>query len=496
MRSPVDPFDELKAYVGFTAADEERLRALRPHVMPTAQAISDRFYDQILKFPDAAAVFADMDQVNRLKHSLVAWIDQLLSGPFDQAYYELRLRIGLVHVRVGLRSQYMFTAMNCLMEDVHAIACAAFPKDAPNYAASLRRITDIELAIMLGTYIDAREQNKLEGLRDLLVSHLRTTVLLVDKERRVATSTSASNDLISATGLPGQRLDDVLAPQLMVAARLNEQLARAVATGREIILPRVEVTLEARPRTLRIAIVPLRHPSADALIQIEDLTDTLAAEERAKAAEHLARLGMMAATVAHEIRNPLAGISGTVQFVASSLPEGDGRVEALTEVQSQIARLGTLVGDLLNFSRPITVQCQPVDLPLVAHNAVSQAAASEGHTAEIEGTGAANADAALLGQVLLNLVQNAWQAGARRVIVQVTAGRLFICDDGPGIPEENRARVFEPFFTTKVRGTGLGLPVAKKIIEAMGGTLTLATSPLGGGAFEIELGSVDPAQHR
>jgi C4-dicarboxylate-specific signal transduction histidine kinase len=62
-----------------------------------------------------------------------------------------------------------------------------------------------------------------------------------------------------------------------------------------------------------------------------------------------------------------------------------------------------------------------------------------------------------------------------------------VCDDGPGIPVDNRARVFEPFFTTKVRGTGLGLPVAKKIVEAMGGTLALTDSPLGGGAFDVAL---------
>jgi signal transduction histidine kinase len=493
MRTVVDatqkmhPFDELKAYVGFGVADEERLRALRPHVMPEAVRISDRFYETILLFPDATAVFEDMAQVNRLKKTLVKWIEQLLSGPFDLDYYALRRRIGSVHVKVGLPQQYMFTAMNRLMQDVHDIASAAFPDDAPLYATSLRRITDIELAIMLGTYIDAREQSKMEILRDLLVSHLRTTVLLIDKERRVATSASASMELFTAVDLTGKLLRDAIDPELLSQARLEEQLARAVATEREIIVPRVDVNVRGRRRMLRIAIVPLRHPTADALIQIEDLTETLAAEERAKTAEHLAKLGTMAASVAHEIRNPLAGISGTVQFVAGSLPADDGRVEALREVQSQIARLGTLVGDLLNFSRPITVTCSPVDLALVAHNAVVQATASEGQAANIEGAGSANADAALLGQVLLNLVQNAWQAGATRVLVRVSDGRIVVCDDGPGIPVDNRARVFEPFFTTKVRGTGLGLPVAKKIVEAMGGTLALTDSPLGGGAFDVAL---------
>ena len=252
-------------------------------------------------------------------------------------------------------------------------------------------------------------------------------------------------------------------------------------------MPRVDITLSGQPRALRLSFIPLRHPTAEALMQIEDLTEVLAAEKRARVAEHLAKLGTMAATVAHEIRNPLAGISGAVQFVASSLPQDDGRAEALVEVQAQIARLGLLVGDLLNFSRPVSVEVRQVDLAMVARDAVVQATASQGHAADIEGEGTGLADDASLGQVLVNLVQNAWQAGARRVVVQLAQGRVVVYDDGPGIAVENRLRLFEPFFTTKVRGTGLGLPVAKKIIEAMGGTLALTTSPLGGAAFDVRL---------
>ena len=111
----------------------------------------------------------------------------------------------------------------------------------------------------------------------------------------------------------------------------------------------------------------------------------------------------------------------------------------------------------------------------------------EGHAAVLEGAGRAHADGALLGQVILNLVQNAWQAGAKNVVVRIEDGRVLVLDDGPGVPAEHRTQVFEPFFTTKTRGTGLGLSIAKKIIEAMGGSLTLTTSPLGGAAFEAKL---------
>ncbi|MDP2341869.1 MAG: protoglobin domain-containing protein [Deltaproteobacteria bacterium] len=482
------PLDELKVYVGFDDDDDGRhLRALLPHVQPRARAIADHFYEIVLRFPDAKDVFADLTQVERLKVTLIRWIDEALTGPWDHAYYEHRRRIGHVHVKVGLPSQYMFTAMNRLMEDLHSIAERVTPTaDAVNTARSLRRITDIELAIMLSTYIEAREKQGLEGLRDLLISHLPTTVLLVDKEGLVATSTTPWDDLFPGRKGVGLPIEQALHKDVVEKAQLTAHLARATATGREIVVPRVDVILGGALRTLRVAVIPLNHPLANALVHIEDLTDTLASEARAKQAEHLARLGTMAATVAHEIRNPLAGISGTVQVIGASLPEDDPRRVALSKVQDQIQRLGGLVGDLLSFARPISAQIRRVDLVAISRGAVVEANASTGQSATVEGAGEAFADGALLEQVLLNLVQNAWQAGALNVVLKVMAGGVDVDDDGPGIPAEEQDRVFEPFFTTKLRGTGLGLPTARKMMQAMRGTLELGASR-GGASFKARL---------
>ncbi len=484
-----DRFAELKRYTGFSVQDEALLRALHPFVMPVVRPIVDRFYALVQEFPDAMAVFKDAGQAERLKGSLTKWIDQLLLGPWDDAYYAQRLRIGNVHVRVGLPSQYMFTAMNRLMTDLHAIA-NDYLHDV-DVCGALRRIADIELAIMLGTYLDAREKQGQESLRDLLISHLPTTVLLVDAERRVVTSTSPWNELFPGQALEGRPLIEALHPAVVEQSRLEHHLSRAVATEREIVIPRVDVQLGGQPHTLRVAIIPLKHPFAEALIHLEDLTETLATEARAKQAEHLAQLGTMAASVAHEIRNPLAGISGTVQVIAATLPVDDDRRHALSRVQRQIGRLGVLVGDLLNFARPMTAQFQPVDLFAIAEMAVKDAGASgEARLATVEGKGAAIADNALLSQVLLNLVQNAWQAGAQHVTLRVSPGAIDVVDDGPGISAAHRGTVFEPFFTTKVRGTGLGLPVARKMLEAMRGTLELtstSTVPPTGTTFAVRV---------
>jgi signal transduction histidine kinase len=492
-------FAELKDYVGFDTDDEARLRRLLPTVLPHATGMAGRFYDTILRFPDARGVFEDLAQVNRLKVSLVRWIEELLTGPWDDAYGERRKRIGQVHVRVGLPSGFMFTAMNRLMEDLHVAVADDIARD-PLVATSLRKIADLELALMVGTYIEAREKQGLEGLRDILVSHLPTAVLLIDKDGKVATSTTPWKELFargertSAVDPSGLPLDRALHPEVLARAHVVSMLERAKSTGREIVVPRIDVRLGpgAPLRTLRIAIIPLQHPLADALIHIEDLTETLASEARAKQAEHLARLGTMAASVAHEIRNPLAGISGTVQVIKSAMGDDDPRRLALNKVQDQVTRLGNLVGDLLSFARPISAQCRIIDLSPVAKGTAAEAVANQywGNAScvvDIKGSGSAVADPGLLAQVALNLVQNAVQSGAKRVEVHVADGAFDVVDDGPGISEEARAQIFEPFFTTKIRGTGLGLPVALKMIEAMRGTLDVGISPLGGAAFLVRL---------
>jgi signal transduction histidine kinase len=209
-------------------------------------------------------------------------------------------------------------------------------------------------------------------------------------------------------------------------------------------------------------------------VHLEDLTTVVDHEDRARNAENLASLGTMAASVAHEIRNPLAGISGVVQVVASSLPADDDRLPALIRVQEHIARLGELIGELLIFARPVTAAMGPVDLRAVTDHAVSVARAGVADSSGdvvIEGEGHATGDAVLVAQVLQNLVMNALQAGATVVKVRISPARVDVVDNGPGIPPESRERVFQPFFTTKTRGTGLGLPMARRIAEAMQGRL-------------------------
>jgi signal transduction histidine kinase len=153
---PETLFDELKRYVEFGAQDESALRALHPIVAPRFTQIADLFYARILEHEQARkALQGGESQVGRLKVTLVAWMDKLLSGPWDEQYYEMRARIGRVHVRIALPQHYMFGAMNLVRQKLQESVDGAYltsPDKLAATRAAVGKILDLELAIMLHTY--------------------------------------------------------------------------------------------------------------------------------------------------------------------------------------------------------------------------------------------------------------------------------------------------------------------------------------------------------
>jgi signal transduction histidine kinase len=204
----------------------------------------------------------------------------------------------------------------------------------------------------------------------------------------------------------------------------------------------------------------------------------------------LAQLGQMAAVVAHEVRNPLAGIRGAMQVMGRRLPP-DGREQAIVhEVVTGIDALNDIVQDLLLFARPRAPKVERLPAAELMDQTVSllrEDPKLRDLTIRVDRTDAlVQADAAQLKLVLRNLILNSAQALDGRGEIHLSARSregwtdLLVIDHGPGILPEHRDHAFEPFFTTKHRGTGLGLPTARRIIEGHGGTLTLEFPPTGG----------------
>lgn len=485
------PFDEMKAWIRFDSQDEARLRALWPVVEPKLVALADTFYDRILEHPQAAAVLRDEAQVQRLKGTLRRWAEELVRGPWDEAYYARRERIGRVHVEVGLESRYMFTAMNVFRQGLYEIATNSLPdSEAQRAVTSLGRVCDMDLAIMTGTFITSSEARQIMTLQELIVSHLPVTVLLLDAEGIVTSATRPGTRLFGDVPMVGRLWQQALPAELVAAAELTEHMQYALQTNREITLTRVDLKLNGELRNFQISLVPLQHPRARMLVHLEELTDAIQAEGRLRRSESLAQLGALSAAVAHELRNPLAGISGAIQVLTRTLADDDRRKPIMEKVEQQVRRLDTLVTELLNFARPAEARLTPVALGDIASQVVDLVRRDHpGVVLSTVGEGAAQADVNLVHQVVLNLVLNAVQAleDSGEVQIFVAPHRIVVNDSGRGIPAENVEKIFEPFFTTRSRGTGLGLAISRKAAVAMGGTLSITSGPLAGAAFVLDL---------
>jgi signal transduction histidine kinase len=155
---PEDVFEELKRYVRFGEADERALRALHEAAAQRLGTVVETFYERILSHEDARKVLSGGESgVGRLKITLRAWLETLLSGPWDEAYWDHRQAIGRVHVRIGLPQHYMFGAMNVVRAELGRIAYARFHHDPRQLEAvrdAVGKILDLELAVMLHTYRD------------------------------------------------------------------------------------------------------------------------------------------------------------------------------------------------------------------------------------------------------------------------------------------------------------------------------------------------------
>lgn len=229
------------------------------------------------------------------------------------------------------------------------------------------------------------------------------------------------------------------------------------------------------------------------------------ANERAEVAERLAVLGGIAAGLAHEIRNPLGSISGSVELLREAPGLGDEDRRLCEIIQREAGRLNDLVSDMMDLSRPRQPDPTAVDIEALAHDVVALAARSErsgaGDVSVVhEGPDApvwALCDGGQMRQVLWNLVRNAVQASAAgsEVIVTVeendTHVRFAVTDEGPGIAPESRQKIFESFFTTRSHGAGIGLAVVRRIIDdhaKFGATIDVRSGNAGKGAtFEVRL---------
>jgi two-component system sensor histidine kinase PilS (NtrC family) len=284
---------------------------------------------------------------------------------------------------------------------------------------------------------------------------------------------------------------------------LRERIAR-LEPGAALRRADLPIVVGGRNLVLGISVSPLRdvrNRVVGRIINFTDLSELRRMEQQMKHAERLASIGQLAAGIAHEIRNPLASMSGSIELLQQAPEVSEDDRTLMTIVVREIDRLNNLINDLLDYANPRPRQPAELDLAVLVDETVTVFRQDKSR-GEVDvttilpppGTLPLSADPAKLRQVVWNLLRNASdaaQTGGGHVAVAATDGgdtiELAITDDGPGIPPESVPHIFDPFFTTKKKGTGLGLATCLSIVTEHGGTIDVESEPGNGTRLVVRL---------
>lgn len=380
---------------------------------------------------------------------------------------------GLLHpLHVALAEATPAKALPHLL--LHVVAFYALALLSGHLAEELRR-TGARLEVAEAEVLD------LEHLKDSILLSLGSGLVALDPRGREMFHNRAAEDLLSRAGIRiGQGMELAGVFDLDGASR------------REVLLPGGQLVLG-------YSVAPLFDRGGTrrgSILIFQDLTQVKRLEEDLRRTDRLAAVGRLAAGLAHEIRNPLASLSGSVEVLRHSAPPDPEDAHLLEIVLRETERLNRLVTNFLHYARPGKGEREPFSLrELVADTGFffSQGEGRSGFRLENlvpEGL-ALVADRAQVEQVLLNLFRNSVEAAPEGVTVRVGAARagasvtVTVEDDGPGIPGEIASRIFEPFFTGREGGTGLGLATVHRIVENHGGTVALESGHPPGAAFRL-----------
>ena len=335
-----------------------------------------------------------------------------------------------------------------------------------------------------------------EQLSALVFDSLTAGLIVVDASELVRIVNPAACRMLGlGEPAPDAPYRDVLAG----ASPLADVVAEGLRTQTAIVRRALPVQCGGRSWHFGVTVSPFAGGSGPGVICLfSDLTTIVELEVQLHLKDALARLGELTAGIAHEFRNGLATIHGYSRlFDPDALPP---RYRPYVEgIRQETDTLGKMVTNFLAFARPETVTLLPVDLGAVARRAADDLRVDlpAETTFAIGGTfGAIRGDDVLLRQAFGNLIRNAAEAcvSVDRAPAIVIAGRVdpaqrmvlvSVEDNGPGIPEEDRARVFQPFFTRRSRGSGLGLAIVQKIVLLHNGRVAVTPTASGGARIDV-----------
>lgn len=357
-------------------------------------------------------------------------------------------------------------------------------------------------------------QKDIEALRDLnqmIVDNMATGLMTAGLDGVVTQVNQSASKILEDTQLLGRPLGELF-------PLMNQSLDLTTLRRGDIPSRRLELeykNFRGEKAIIEVTIGPLRDSSKETVgyvLTFQDLTQVKKLEYAMRQQEKLAAVGQLAAGIAHEIRNPLASISGSIQLLSSSVSYSEEDKKLMNIVLREIDRLNNLISEFLDYVRPQTRIEDPVNLNSLLQEILDFVKNNQKLSQGIEQQLELKAGRLILGhkdklkQALLNIVINAYQAmdnGDGSVIRVSTTDldlqekvQLRIEDQGCGMDAANRDRIFEPFHTTKPNGTGLGLAISHRILEIHGASIVVESELGKGTSFTIEFPSPDETKTR
>ncbi|MBP90617.1 MAG: hypothetical protein CMJ64_28560 [Planctomycetaceae bacterium] len=516
---PTDVFERyqsLQRYVGWTEADVIRVRDVAPLLHDMLPELVDDFYATIESQPRAMRVITGgAEQIGRLKGTLIQWLGESFGGRYDEDYVRLRWRVGWQHVEIGLEQAFTNVAMsrlrNGLLQGLEG-RWEGDSKELCDTSRAISRLFDLDLAIIQDAYEAeyVRRQRQAERQRSeaafrQLVEAAGSIIVILREDHTIAYFNPFAEELsgYAAAAVMGKDYVPMFIPKPEQAG-VTQQIQQVFAgtptrkyentvlchddTHRWILWNAQRLDdFEGRPAVLAVG---------------QDITERTKAEQRALQAERLAAIGQTVAGLAHESRNAFQRSQACLELLELEL-EGQGEnLELVSRIQRALDHLHRLYEEVRDYAAPIVIDRQVCVLSRLWREAWSQTEVSRKEkrvelVESVEDTAFSwSADWFAVGQVFRNIFENAIDACPDRGVVSVTSRtveldegsmiEVSIQDNGPGIALETRAEVFEAFFTTKTKGTGLGMAIARRIIEAHGGQLELG-DPDRGAQFIVRL---------
>jgi signal transduction histidine kinase len=346
-----------------------------------------------------------------------------------------------------------------------------------------------------------------------LVSSMRNGVIAVHRDGSLALMNDEAYRIFNLTRRPedvGRKFTEVLQDR--------PPAIRVLASAFEMSHPpnRAELRLRELDRVIGYTLSQVKNDDGEiigAVMYFKDLTRVEQLEERERLRDRLASLGEMAAGIAHELKNPLAGIEVMAGLLRRQVPESKDAQALLADILSEAKLANAIVVEMLEFVRPVRLQVEHTDMSDMLQQSVTMAESktrrgSVSVTIEIEeGLPMIEADHHQLSQVFTNLLTNAFEAldGRGKLAVSAFARAIEedpafaglqpptptvvvdVADDGPGLPPEAIDKIFDPFFTTKPQGSGLGLAIVRKIVDAHDGRIDVSSVTGAGTRFRVTL---------